>query len=347
MNSPSGTDTLFADTSDADQVRTDSNKDYREHVFSEEWKKHKSPEYLAYRDLWDKVGSDYDELDYPLNVDIETTTICNLHCPMCSRTLMVESGEIDPKDAISREDYSLLVDQAAAMGTKAIKLNYNGEPLAHKDVVWQVEYAKKQGILDVIMNTNGTLLRKGMGEELLEAGLDGLFISVDAASPELYEEQRPGGDLGQVMTNTYAFLKYRNEHHPGCQLRLSMVMHPGEKWRSQFEALRVIWAGLVDALGYSPYVDFEDYLNKPLEKIEGWACSQPFQRLTCKLNGNATVCCADNWDVLKVGNWRTDRLQEMWKSEKFVELRRQHREGNYDKVDLCRKCHFPYMEMAM
>jgi len=39
---------------------------------------------------------------------------------------------------------------------KSIKLNYLNEPLAHKDAIWHVEYAKKKGVLDVMMNTNAT-----------------------------------------------------------------------------------------------------------------------------------------------------------------------------------------------
>ena len=37
---------------------------------------------------------------------------------------------------------------------RSIKMNYLGEPLAHRDVAWQVAYAKKKDVLDVMMNSN-------------------------------------------------------------------------------------------------------------------------------------------------------------------------------------------------
>ena len=48
---------------------------------------------------------------------------------------------------MTRDEYQLIIDQAAEHNCNAIKLNYLGEPLSHKDVIWQVEYAKKKEFL--------------------------------------------------------------------------------------------------------------------------------------------------------------------------------------------------------
>lgn len=324
-----------------------SNKEYREYVFSEAWQGHKPKAFFDYRELWDRAAQQRLELDAPLNVDIETTTVCNLSCPMCARTKMVEDGEIDTKGMMTRDEYASIIDQCAEMGVSAIKLNYNGEPLAHKDVVWQVQYAKEKGILDVIFNSNGLLLTKALGEQLLLAGLDGLFISVDAASPDLYAMRRPGGDLGKLTTNIYEFLKLRRKIAPGCRTRLAMVMGKEEIWPEQFHALAVIWGSMVDNLGYSREVNYQEYGSGNLPKVMNWACSQPFQRLVLKLNGNATVCCPDNWDELSVGNWREESLASLWRGEKFTRLRQTHRDGNYDLIGRCKECHVPHVEFEV
>lgn len=40
-------------------------------------------EYRKYRENWEQCGKCKVVLEYPLLVDIELSTICNLHCPMC------------------------------------------------------------------------------------------------------------------------------------------------------------------------------------------------------------------------------------------------------------------------
>ncbi len=322
---------------------TDLSADYKEYVFSQEWRAHRPPEYAEYRRLWDDVPRNKTELDFPINVDIETTDVCNLKCPMCPRTFMDNEGTIENR-MMTREEYASIIDQSVAHGAKAVKLNYNGEPLAHKDAIWQVRYAKEKGILDVIMNTNATLLRKDVVEALLYAGIDGVFVSQDALSPELFEQQRVGTTIGKVIDNLYTFVRLRNEKRPGCQIRVSMVMYNQPKWIEQFEGLRIMWQNLVDALGYSPVVDYEAFANQTFPEVKGWWCSQPFQRMVLKVNGNVTVCCPDTWDNLVVGNWRKEKLYDIWHGEKFSEIRRKHREGRYHEIDLCAKCTYPLLE---
>ena len=51
-----------------------------------------------------------------------------------------------------------LIDQAADLQIPSIKFNWRGEPLLHPKLPKFIEYAKKKGILDTIINTNATTL---------------------------------------------------------------------------------------------------------------------------------------------------------------------------------------------
>lgn len=319
----------------------DPNETYHEVTYSEEWKKHRSKEYFEYRELWDFVPRNKVVRDFPIHLDIETTNVCNLRCPMCPRTVLLADNKFSPLGYMTKEQFQRIIDEGTEHGVRSIKMNYLGEPLSHPDVIWQVEYAKKKGVLDVMMNSNGTLLTKKMARELLEAGLDNLFISFDAVNPADYEVQRVGTSIGKVIDNTYEFIKLRNEINPGCQVRVSMVMFKEPKWVEQFESLKVMWKGLVDAIGYGFYIDRDWDKVADYPKIEGFHCAQPFQRMFLKYNGNATVCCVDDKDVLTVGNWHTQSLNEIWNGEEFNKIRNAHACGNYDSIDVCRKCYLP------
>ena len=324
----------------------DAMPDYKEYVFNERWKDFRDPAYFDYRRQWEEVPTNKIETDFPLNVDIETTDVCNLACPMCSRTIKALAGALEDR-LMSREEYADIIEQSASHGAKAVKLNYDGEPLAHKDIVWQVAHAKEKGILDVLINTNATLLRGAKAEPLLAAGVDTVIISFDAASPDLFAQQRVGTTIGKVIDNVYDFVNLRNKSYPKCRITMQMVMYDDEMWREQFEGIRIMWSRLVDAIGYSPLVDYENRDTGKYPKVDGWWCSQPFQRMVLKVNGNVTVCCPDIHDEMVVGSWRNERLYDIWHGPKFAEVRRKHAAGEYYDLDLCSRCSYAHIEKTV
>lgn len=312
-------------------------------VYSKEWEKYRDEEYFEYRKNWSKYPQERIVSHFPLNLDIETTDLCNLKCPMCARTIK-DADKDNPlvkSRYISKEAYTDIIDQAVEHGVKAIKLQYLGEPLLHKDIVFQVEYAKQKGIIDVMFNTNAVLLTPELSEKLLEAGIDKVFISFDAVNPKLYEQQRVGTTIGKVIDNIYEFIKLRNASYPQTHIRLSMVMYDDPVWKQQFEAMKVMWDGLVDSLGYGLFNERHPDKKHEYEKVEGFCCEQLFQRMFLKCNGNVTVCCVDGDDEYVVGNWKEQRLIDIWNSPAYRQIRKDHIEGNYDRYAMCRKCFLP------
>lgn len=320
-----------------EQVNINAN----EIIFSKNWEKYRTQEYFDYRKKWMEYPQKRIVSSFPLHLDIETTDLCNLKCPMCPRTIMDEQEKLNKHKYISKEDYINIIDQAIEHGVKSIKLQYLGEPLLHKDIVFQVEYAKKKGVIDVMFNTNASLLTKKLGKQILEAGLDKLFISFDAINPKLYEQQRVGTSIGKVIDNVYEFIKLRNEISPKTHVRLSMVMYPNEIWKKQFDAMKIMWDGLVDSLGYGIFNERDKFKRIEFEPVDGFVCEQLFQRMMLKCNGNVSVCCTDEYDAFNMGNWREEKLFDIWNNQKYKQLRQDHINNNYYKHETCRKCFLP------
>ena len=155
------------------------------------------------------------------------------------------------------------------------------------------------------------------------------------------ERQRVGATLGRVIDNLYTFAQLRNEIRPGCQIRVSMVMYDEPKWMRQFNALQVMWDGIVDGVGYSWYTERESDVSGEYPEVPGFHCPQPFHRMFLKNNGNVTVCCFDNEDEVVVGNWKTERLHDIWNGTAYKDVRRIHAEGRYRDMDICRRCYYP------
>ena len=324
-----------------DSYEFETNPNHIEHILDDSWKTQKSEAYAEYRRMWEEVPANKQFIDFPIHIDIETTTRCNLKCPMCPRTVQMNEGVFDDFGFISKEDYKNIIDQAVAGGAKSIKLNYLGEPLLHKDVVWQVAYAKEKGIIDVMMNSNASALTEKNSRALLEAGLDNMFISMDSVNPRDFETQRVGTTLGHVIDNTYNFIKLKESIRPDCQIRLSMILYEDPKWAAQHEAMKIMWEGLVDAVNINHFVDRSNTINDEFPETEGFHCAQPFHRMFLKYNGNVTICCFDDRDEMPMGNWREQALHEVWNSSKYNDFRKIQADNNYYKVKMCRKCTIP------
>ena len=119
----------------------------------------------------------------PLCLYLEVTNRCNLLCETCPRTFEA----LEPPADMSLELFTSIVDQA--VGLKRAVLHGVGEPMLVRHLPEMVRYLKARGVY-VLFNTNGTLLREKRVVELIEAGLDELRVSLDAADAATYATVR-------------------------------------------------------------------------------------------------------------------------------------------------------------
>jgi MoaA/NifB/PqqE/SkfB family radical SAM enzyme len=133
-------------------------------------------------------------------VYIEPTNRCNLECRTCMR-----NGWDEPLGQMSSETFSRIIKGLKVFSLfPTIFFGGLGEPLAHPAIAEMVAQAKTLGG-SVELITNGTLLTKDMSKQLIEAGLDGLWVSLDGARPESYSDVRLGAVLPEVISNLSAF----------------------------------------------------------------------------------------------------------------------------------------------
>ncbi len=113
----------------------------------------------------------------PICLYLETTNRCNLLCTTCPRTF----EDLEPPADMSWELFTSIVDQIPKL-ERAV-LHGVGEPMLVKHLPRMVRYLKDRGTY-VLFNTNGTVLNEKNGRALIEADLDELRVSFDAATPE-------------------------------------------------------------------------------------------------------------------------------------------------------------------
>ena len=117
-------------------------------------------------------------------LEIEVTRACNLHCPVCF--MSAETGEGDPTLQEIGDMYDVIADAVGIDGAVQIT---GGEPTCRKDLPEIIRMGRAKGFWGIEINTNGLVIaaRDGYLEELVAAGLTGVYLSFDGLTGEVYE----------------------------------------------------------------------------------------------------------------------------------------------------------------
>ncbi len=146
----------------------------------------------------------FDRFDRNINyLRISVTDRCNLRCTYC----MPADGVplMHHEDILRFDEIIEVVKVAVDFGINKVRIT-GGEPLVRKGVINLVEMiAVVPEILDLSMTTNGVLLEK-YAQDLKNAGLQRVNISLDAIDPLRYHEITRVGSIEQVIRGIDAAL---------------------------------------------------------------------------------------------------------------------------------------------
>jgi len=123
----------------------------------------------------------------PKVVFIEVTNRCNLLCQTCPRTYF----DREPLKSLSLDEFVKIAEQFPNM--QRALLHGIGEPLLNRELPEIIKYLNGRNV-EVIINSNGTLLTPQWQEKLIESGLDQYRCSIDGAKDETHARIR-GADL--------------------------------------------------------------------------------------------------------------------------------------------------------
>jgi len=273
------------------------------------------------------------ELPFPDLVIAEVCGECNLCCIMCPSPHLKRSRGIMNWDV-----YTKIVDEIAEKSFNTqLWPAIMGEPLLlqHR-IINYIEYAKKKGIREVILNTNATLLTPEIYRELVAVKLDKIIVGLDAYSEKTYNAIRIGGDFRKIKKNLVEILK---APVPGTEIILQFIeMNENQHETGQFKKYWLSKGATLKIrkkLGWGTCVEPHGFDIKPTSK-DRVPCTWLMRAMNIHWTGNVAQCDADYEGIYSVGDIRTQSIEEVWNGE-FKRRRARHWNGDFDFMP-CREC---------
>lgn len=326
------------------------------------WEASQGPAYRDYRRAWVDRPAAQDPGKFPLNLNVEVTTRCNLACTFCTQpTLTKEQLGDMPWDLFAR-----VIEEGQRYQTPAANLNGLGEPTLVRNLSRMIAHAKQHGFLDVMFHTNGTLLNESIGRSLIESGLDRIIFSVDAPDKKTYEAMRIRARWEEVVERVRRFWELRHRMGSSAPLiRTTMVMT--DKTVHQVPDLVNLWKPIADQItlqdltwrsklldrgvwqnqeGSAIPTNLDEVREEAIRKKISFVCPYLYQSADVYWNGDVIPCCNPNARKhMVMGTLKEQSLQEVWLGQKYDEIRTLHATGRWHEHPICRTCEVPLIEL--
>lgn len=268
----------------------------------------------------------------PHSVKIELMRTCNYHCVFCSHDKLAKrEGKMDWRL------YEKILTELRGLGVQEIAPFFFGESFLDFRLPDAIRLARRLGFSYIFLTTNGSAAIPGRVSDCMDAGLNSLKFSLNAADadqfsavtgmhPSLFET---------VKNNIKAARKVRDDLGSKCGLYASYIMFDGEQGEKMKRVIEEL----------SPYLDeiyaLPLYNQACTVTKEGWAFTggntgrfdNPAPNLPCwvlfregHINFDGTVCaCSFSVsDDFIMGDLNHQTFMEIWHGDKFSALRQAH-----------------------
>jgi len=300
-----------------------------------------------YRNKWNAANKFELETDFPLFLQIETSQICNLRCPSCPIGTPEAFKKYISAEKMSWSLYEKIILEGEKYGCPSVEPQGTNEPLLDQDLEKQIRFASDHGFLDIMLNTNATILSESRSRTMLKSGITRIRFSLDAATKETYEKVRVGAKFEVTMKNIEKFLQIKKEEK--LDLPVVGVNFVKTKFNEHEEEKFIeMWADKVDFVVIQEFQppeldgDYSAFLPSKSDYrgilMNDFHCQQPWQRVLIRSTGEVCPCCAFFSTEISLGNVKENSIHQLWNGMEMRTLRKLHKDGNYTENPWCKKC---------
>lgn len=293
----------------------------------------------------------------PFALGLTPSDVCNFKCVYCN-----QSSEKGIREArlTTWEEFEEQVKQIEALYEKArangsddkikiIRLIGNGEPLANKRIADMVRVLHDKKFADRIeITTNGSLLTHEMADQLIDAGLTRLLISVQGVNAETYKK------VCGYNINFEKFVEqisYFYEKSRGKCTVFAKTVNIALKNQEEIDTFYKIFEPITDAVNIENViqacedVDYSALINEEEEKKTRYGnelkrkicCDTLFMYMNIHANGDVD-CCGCIYPPRFIGNIYKTPIADLWNGEEHRKLMIAHLKGQRFQDPVCSRC---------
>jgi radical SAM protein with 4Fe4S-binding SPASM domain len=277
-----------------------------------------------------------EEIDFPKVILIDSISYCNLKCAMCPHKNIKRK-----KGIMSWDLYKKIIEEIAEnMPNAQIWITFFGEGMILKDLPERIKHARDKGLGNIILNSNGNLFKTDYSRKLIEAGLNGLYLGVDAIKPETHAKLRVGGDLEKVTKGILEYKRMLDEFGKEDQrVVVQFVEMESNKdelkdfvkfWHEEHDIQckirpMISWAGRVEA-------------NNLKTMDDRLPCYWGMNTISITDQGFVTYCTDDMDCDIPMGDINNQTIKEVWTTT-LRKCRNYQRQKEWEKLpEMCRNC---------
>lgn len=244
--------------------------------------------------------------------------------------------------------YKKLIDDICAFEdkVKVIRLYKDGEPLLNPHFAEMVRYAKQSGCCDrVDTTTNASLLTHALSDQIIEAGLDRINISIEGVNAQQYAEFSGYQMDYQRLVDE---IRYFYEHKTNTEM---IVKTNGdiltEEQKHQFFDL---FGDITDGIFIESIMDCWPTFEQRKVDVnqnrgiygqsirEVLVCPYVFYSIPVNSDGTVSLCFLDWKRELVLGNVRTEKITDIWRGRSLREYQELFLRGERKSHPICGCC---------
>ena len=279
--------------------------------------------------------------DFPITILIETQFGCNAGCVFCQYPQL---ADVLPRGRMSTATFEKIAKECAGRGVERFILCLDNEPLMDASIAEKYAMLKKH-CPEAVRNltTNASLLTPAKIEELIGSGLiDELFLSINGASKEVYEEIMKL-DYDKVFKHLNFFCQWLRDHpeiKKNLRVRVNTVKtkrvapeidEMTKRWESEGFEMHVI-----DMDNRGDQLDMEALQQEEMKP--NTTCRRPFHTMVLTWEGQSVICCVDYKREVKLGNIHQQSVYEIWNGPWATQLRKEYLAKDFTHLPTCATC---------
>ena len=243
------------------------------------------------------------------------------------------------RGTMSMELFKKIVDEAKTIpALDHFTITGLGEPLLDKHLIERLKCVRKAmpGIL-LDLYTNGTYLDERKAEELRDAGLSVLYVSLNAVNAEKREQIMKLRDFNRVRSMTHKAMEIGGKK---MKVIVKAVVSKDLMEQGESDQFLAEWNGSFQQ-GGNAFLHLEGNwagAMYPVRVRPTSSCDRALHQIFVLWDGRVSLCCFDGEGEVILGDLNTQTIREVFNGDIAFGIREAHQNGRRGELILCKDC---------